>query len=57
MGNIKSSRHWEKYRHFRRDKWKTPQPGNPFGFVTYEKTPSLWTENILGNLWQLIEGN
>ena len=57
MGDIKSSRHWEKYRHFRRDKWKTPQPGNPFGFVTYEKTPSLWTENIFGNLWQLIEGN
>ncbi len=57
MGDIKSSRHWEKYRRFQRDKWKTPQPSNPFGFVTYEKTPSLWTENIFGNLWQLIEGN
>ena len=57
MGDIKNNRHWEKYLRFRRDKWKTPQPGNPFGFVTYEKTPSLWTENFFGNLWQLIEGN
>ena len=51
----KNEQHWQKYRKPKRNKWRTPLSGNPFGFITYEEMEISWLDNMCGNLWQSPE--